>query len=434
MHPKTKLCWAKFTALTVLVVGASVVTPTASAEPAQDTATVGRAAEINSLRVTGRAPAGTLTDSELRDLRELARREGQKLADLQARYRDRAAFDSLTTELADQPTYVQAGYDLDARDEAEVWIRFTTKPSDAILDAIRSQLSYRVRIEYGAALGWGDLTEAMERLFLQTSGQPGVTDVAASIDSKNDSIAITYSGEDRSLPASNALAKVVSAAVASEVANLDRIQVMFTRSPDAANSATEATVRGGYSLSTDTQLACTSGIPMTKSGQKGISTAMHCPNGLRYGGINDTGIIQYRNAASTTSTGNHIDLQWHSTLAGNSTSASFYVGAGTTRSITGANNAVVNDYVCHYGLGTGFGCDYVYQLGACYTPEDLTFCGLAVLDSWITGGGDSGGPWFNGNNIKGVHSGRAVIGGALRSVYTPQTRIAENLNGSVLKA
>ncbi|MFT4213780.1 MAG: hypothetical protein QM622_03270 [Microbacterium sp.] len=160
-------------------------------------------------------------------------------------------------------------------------------------------------------------------------------------------------------------------------------------------------------------------------------TAMHCPNALRYN--NATGIIQYRNAASTTSTGNHIDLQWHSVLSGSSVSSTFQNSSSTEVTATGAQNAVVNGSVCHYGLGSAVRrCGTIYSLGVCYT-DDLTFCGLAQTSTYISTGGDSGGPWFtNSTVLTGVHSGVTVVSGVARSVYTPQTRIAENLGGTVL--
>jgi streptogrisin C len=420
-----------------------IISTPAVADPSDKptTVTVGQAATLESVIVAGTAKAGSLTDAETQDLQALAKSKGQSVADLARRYRDRESFDSLTTALAQSPTYVQAGYVTDS-DDAEVWIRFTRRPDQAVLDKIAGELSYKVRIEYGSRLGWDELNTTMERLFLLTDSQPGVADAGASIDPNTDSITITYTGPDQSLPSATVLADAVMKTAAADplvAVSSRQVQVTFTKSEDETTSATEATVRGGYSLSTDTVEAdCTSGIPISQGGQSGLATAMHCPNGLRYGGVNDTGIIQYRNAASTTSSGAHIDLQWHSTLSGNSTSASFYVAPSTIRSVNAANNAVVNDYVCHYGLGSymetgnGYGCDYVYQLAVCYTPEDLEFCGLAALDSHITTFGDSGGPWFNGNTMKGVHSGFKPIGGVERALYTPQTRIAENLDGSVL--
>lgn len=411
----------------------------AAAEPADDApVTVGRVATVESLLIRGEATAPTISDAELQDLQTLARSKGESVASLAHRFRDRESFDALTTALAKSPTYVQAGYSTASDENAEVWIRFTTKPNDSTLAEIASKVSYRVRIEYGSRLNWGTLNDTMERLFILTNSQPGVTEASAEISSETESITVSYTGQDQQAPETSTVAENVMKAASSDpeaARYLGSIQVTFRRSDDLAKSATEATVRGGYSLSTDTVPAdCTSGIPITKGGQKGITTAMHCANGLRYGGVNNTGIIQYGNAASTTSSGAHIDLQWHSTMSGSSTSASFYTAPSTIRSINAANNAVVGDYVCHYGMGTGYGCEYVYQLAICYTPGDLQFCGLAALRSWITDGGDSGGPWFNNETVKGVHSGRAVLGGVVRSVYTPQTRIAENLDASVLQS
>jgi hypothetical protein len=91
--------------------------------------------------------------------------------------------------------------------------------------------------------------------------------------------------------------------------------------------------------------------------------------------------------------------------------------------------------VCNFGIGTQHqACSTVHSLAACYTPDDLRFCGLASTDLYVTLPGNSGGPWYFGNVAKGYHSGVATIDGAGRSLYTPQTRVAENLGGSVLNS
>lgn len=387
--------------------------------------------------VDGSAKGGTLNENEMDDLRELARSRGQDEQVLALRYRDRVAFDAITASLSKMPSYVQAGYS-DQSSGAEVWIRFTDKPDDQTLLAIKDGLSYKVRIEYGTKLGWVQLNDMMERLFVLTRQQPGVLEVGASIDSKTDAIAITYTGDQRIMLNTQQLAPEVMLAASSEPkisGNIDQAFVTFTESSELSDAAaTEVSVRGGGMMSTSTGPECTSGLPVVISGDRGITTAMHCTNSLRYGGTGATGIIAYRNAAST-SGGANIDLQWHETLSPHSTSSTFYADTGSTdiRTISGATNAKVNDSVCNYGIGSvSRRCGYIQGLAACYTPEDLQFCGLAVVDRHITTGGDSGSPWFFGNNVKGVHSGRAFVDGASRSIYTPQTRIGENLSGAVL--
>ncbi|MER5650943.1 hypothetical protein [Streptosporangium sp. NPDC002524] len=256
-----------------------------------------------------------------------------------------------------------------------------------------------------------------------------VTEVVSEIDPETDSIKISYSLAPGVQVAQKALS-VAALAAGSAVSPTGNVPVQVTFSEATAlEPRTEATVRGGRRLSpTDGSGAdCTSGFSVRINGVNGVATAMHCYNYMRYDGA--TGVIAYGNAATTTPAGANIDLQWHRTLSGHSTSAQFYDGS-IERTVSSAQNAVVGDTVCHYGIGTGYArCSEVEILAVCYTPEDLTFCGLAATEEYVSTGGDSGGPWFTGYTARGIHSGYDGLG---RSLYTPQTRFAENLGGYVL--
>jgi hypothetical protein len=57
---------------------------------------------------------------------------------------------------------------------------------------------------------------------------------------------------------------------------------------------------------------------------------------------------------------------------------------------------------------------------ACYKYADATrtYCGLTMMDSGPTLGGDSGGPWFDGATAYGIHSGLAMVDGELVSAFS----------------
>lgn len=146
-----------------------------------------------------------------------------------------------------------------------------------------------------------------------------------------------------------------------------------------------------------------------------------------------TGVISYQNAASTTSIGAHIDLQWHRVLSGHSASIWFQSTSDQEDFVWAANNARVNDYVCFYGVATADReCDHVMLLNTCYQPGDLEFCGLAMTRTSHAQPGDSGGPWYINQNAAGYTSGRKYIFDALHDLFTPGTRVPENLNGRIL--
>jgi hypothetical protein len=414
------------------------VAPSAQADPKPNgkSRTVGSPRSFDKLVIKGTGAAPEMKGAVKRDLEALARDSGKSLDALERRHRGQEKFDDLTAELAaeDGLGYVQAGYVADddpAADGAELWMRFTKKPPQKVLDRLQ-ELPYAVRVQYGAPLKWKDLEKVQQALFEAATDAAGTAEVVSEIDPETDGITISYSVEPDSQVDQDALvtAAMTAGAAASPTGSVP-VQVRFTED-STVGSGTEATVKGGHTLNaTDGSGSCTSGFTVRVGGVNGVATAMHCYNYMEYDGA--TGVIAYENAAGTTSSGAHIDLQWHRTLSGNSTSAVFRADSGEERTVSYASNAVVGDSVCHYGIGSGYKrCSTVRSLAVCYTPDDLRFCGLAATEEYVSTGGDSGGPWFFNFGAKGFHSGYYTEGGARRSLYTPQTRVAENLDGYVL--
>lgn len=409
----------------------------ADAKPPDKSRTVGSPRLFQEFAIEGSGAAPEVTDAAKRDLETLARETGTSLDGLERRHHGQEKFGDLTSELAaeDGLGYVQAGYvanDDSAADGAEVWIRFTKEPPQKVLDRLR-ELPYTVRVQYGAPLTWEDLENVQQALFVAAADLAGTADVVSEIDPETDGITIAYSAEPGARVDQEALvsAAMTAGAEASPTGTVP-VPVHFTED-STVSSDSEATVKGGYTLNpTDgSGRNCTSGFTVRVGGVDGVVTAMHCRNSMAYNGA--TGVIAYMNAARTTSSGAHIDLQWHKTLPGNSTRPVFRADKGEERTVSRAKNAVVRDTVCHYGIGTGRKrCSHVRSLGACYTPGDLRFCGLAVTEHYVSTGGDSGGPWFFGEEARGIHSGVHTREGKDRSLYTPQTRVAENLGGYVL--
>jgi hypothetical protein len=76
--------------------------------------------------------------------------------------------------------------------------------------------------------------------------------------------------------------------------------------------------------------------------------------------------------------------------------------------------------VCRFGASSGNGCSAVYQINVCntYSSGD-SYCGL-IRTHRYTGSrdGDSGGPWYYGNNAYGVHSGSGWYYGIKRNFFT----------------
>lgn len=163
---------------------------------------------------------------------------------------------------------------------------------------------------------------------------------------------------------------------------------------------------GGLALS-----SCTSGFTIyygNDTAGRGVATAGHCSTIQWYSGVR----LTYMNDKKTS--GNY-DVESF-TLAGASYPNLIYdslLPNPLTRQITGKVywvNQNDGDFVCHYGMITGWGCGYVVST---YNPGCMTTSGnrYVKVDSDPSGTGydlsepgDSGGPWFSGYNAYGIMS------------------------------
>ena len=163
----------------------------------------------------------------------------------------------------------------------------------------------------------------------------------------------------------------------------------------------ESDIYGGLALS-----KCTSGYAVKKSdGTKGITTAAHCPNELSYDGTD----LEFERSKE----GGSYDIQWHTTPGFTPTNKIRFTSNGATRRITGTvgrSSQSVGEYVCKYGKITHYTCGYI-------ASTNLRPPGLSATFIWVdntagydnlSSGGDSGAPWFLGNDAYGTHVGSAA--------------------------
>jgi streptogrisin C len=153
---------------------------------------------------------------------------------------------------------------------------------------------------------------------------------------------------------------------------------------------------------------CTAGFVVTNGARTGLVTAAHCPD-----------VLTYRDPAGGTAELPFVgqwgwsfqDVQLNE-VAGPA-QAVFYADAAKT--LTRAPAAVrprastrAGDFVCHRGERTGYTCGEV-ELVDFAPPGEL--CGGPCAASWVTvsgpgcGGGDSGGPVFEGSTAFGIMKG-----------------------------
>lgn len=174
----------------------------------------------------------------------------------------------------------------------------------------------------------------------------------------------------------------------------------------------EADTRGGANLST-----CTSGFVVPNgAGTRGVLTAAHCGNTQTY---SEFGGTTYAMTFVSESLDADADVQWHTTAS--TEVPEFYADLTTTaRVLTGRrlrSSTAVGNTVCHRGKTTGYSCGSVASIT--HQPAYTNACGgvtCSALFIRVEGpdlrcyGGDSGGPFFNGQTAFGIHKSVVASG------------------------
>lgn len=178
-------------------------------------------------------------------------------------------------------------------------------------------------------------------------------------------------------------------------------------------------LRGGHPISAEGE-ACTTAFSVRDAitSETGIMTAGHCSFPQLTNGEKGT----YREDADTTHSVTlrgrrwdaNQDFQWFSSAFAEE--PIFWSGVGY-RNVTGTQPRLEmpGEYVCHYGIQTGYSCGYVDTVH--YAVPNNYCNGQACQAVWgkASGGfrcwpGDSGGPFFLGTVAWGVYSGQSSDG------------------------
>jgi hypothetical protein len=192
-----------------------------------------------------------------------------------------------------------------------------------------------------------------------------------------------------------------------------------------AKSKTEATSGGGKLEIPGTEsLDCTSAFSVIKDGVTGMLTAQHCTNWFTH--ENFDGDFE-SNAMSIASTiGVNGDLLWYDTPT--KEMPQFRADFRDLRNLNTAPGVTLGQWICQFGYGNGKSCDTVYRIGVSASGVN----NLVALTHHFTTGGNSGGPWFNGNAGYGVHRGFAPIQFQDRSLFTPLNQVWPAFGASIL--
>lgn len=192
-------------------------------------------------------------------------------------------------------------------------------------------------------------------------------------------------------------------------------QDLFDQSERLGN--TEA---GGLAPST-----CTTGFVVIRSGTRLLATAGHRSNTQRL--VTSNVALRYVTGAYR----NSYDAQVHA-APGVTLRNRVYTGTGNTNysTITDRRSrraTPVGNYVCKHGKNTGYGRSYVASKTVRSSRVPSGNATMIGTRQHITSGGDSGGPWLNGNTAMGTHHGQV---GSM-SVYTSVSHLGGATGASI---
>lgn len=195
----------------------------------------------------------------------------------------------------------------------------------------------------------------------------------------------------------------------------------------------EQSINGGdlLTLYNTTTPWCTAAFPAKDAGGKaGLTTAEHCTNKIVDGKsvnrpLTVDGGKKLINPPYAKMSRSHGDAAY---LRSNNVTVNprFRYDWGSYRNVWAHPVLGEGTKVCRFGrtTGTGSGCTKVKYVSACYS----VYCGLATTTAWTRDdGGDSGGPWYHGNNAYGIHSGSGTRDGVRVNYFTNSRKALQKM-------
>ncbi|WP_131736054.1 S1 family peptidase [Actinomadura roseirufa] len=179
--------------------------------------------------------------------------------------------------------------------------------------------------------------------------------------------------------------------------------------------------------------ACTAAFTVRKGRTLGIATAHHCASGnsrFQFYNHNHQGrstTISLRGSHG----GRYGDMAWYSPGRYKAVPW-FYYAPNKTRKVNLYKWPKSGQKICNYGRTTNAKCTKVYKNGQCIKYPGLPkYCGLTAVTNAPTRKGDSGGPWYWGNDAYGILSGEKRINLKSRDLFTPVAGMYEAMGVSV---
>lgn len=396
----------------------------------RDTITVRGAIESSSVRqfvVNGSGVQVRSTAAQLADYREVAKEIGEPFSVLAERFQGQDEFSlfATTLQLENADIFGTAGVSPD-QSQSDFYLYL----SAALPTALQAKLArqpYRTLVRIGNTLSTSDRYQIGDALSGSIADDPDVRHVSTELSPDGSHLVIRYDPSDSVDRISFTQNAVREAANRLGIRELPT-DVEFVVE-DNSHLVLEATVKGGYGLFQGTTPVCTSGFSANRSGNLGVVTANHC-HPVEYTASNPN-ILGNPGTAATPAGGGNIDMRFYPTLNPHNTTNMFRWTVGAEQGVLSAANPMAGMSICHYGITSDRRCGVVGNTTD-YCEEG--FCGLYRTTEYISGGGDSGGPWYSPNAARGIHLGAREINNVpVASVFTGIGRVSNNLNATILQ-
>lgn len=307
----------------------------------------------------------------------------------------------------------------------------------------------------GAVYSESEADEVMAAVHFGLSEDLGTTELMTVADHLTGDVSVAVKSQEQAVQArelldpavvEEALAAADDGAAASEAATgllevtavygLDAEEVFgsieVTHDP-TLDFSTEA-INGGdlTTLRNSSTPWCTAGFPARdRGGRTGLTTAEHCTNQTVNG--------REQNRPLSINGGNKLvnppwqemrravgDVAYLRAQSGVTVNPRFRYDWGSYRNVWAHPVMGKDTRVCRFGRvnGTGSGCTRVKYVSTCYS----VYCRLAsTTGNTNSTNGDSGGPWYFGNNMYGVHSGTGTRDGVRVNYFTNSRRVLTEL-------
>ncbi|MBW8485544.1 S1 family peptidase [Actinomadura parmotrematis] len=298
---------------------------------------------------------------------------------------------------------------------ARAWIGFKGPIRARAVELART-LPVPVELIGGKGFSEKELNDAAIDTFDRVADRPDVATAESGYDITSGTVEVSAVPRDRlssagkrRLPASLRPARTLAAgAVGVRVELVDEI-----------GATPETSMNGGGFL--NGTILCTAGFTVRKGKVRGIATAHHCSvknSSFDFFNHNHKGhftTVWLRGRHG----GRYGDMSWY-TSGSYKAVPYFYYAPNKRRQVKRYLFPSVGQKICNYGRTTSAKCDTVYKNGRCVKYAGLPkYCNLTATTHDRTRPGDSGGPWYWGNDAYGLHSGSMTISKHNRSLFTP---------------